>query len=93
MFKFLKRLAPRAALFSAAFAVSSGLMLALGAAFDQASSSAWLHDSPQARLALAQCEAQHRRAAQHDCLRAVVARAQARDAGAAALIVLAPLPR
>jgi hypothetical protein len=78
----------RAALVLASFVATSTLMLTLGALFDDASRQPWLSDTPQARSAVAACHAQAARDARRHCLRAVVAEAQARDAGASRLAAL-----
>lgn len=83
----------RAALVGASFVTASTLLLALGAAFDAASREPWLRDTPQARAAVAACDAHAARDARRGCLRAVVAEARARDAGAARLAALAPAAR
>lgn len=84
----LHRLKPplvRAALVAASFAASSLTVLAIGALFHHAARDPWLRDTPQAREAMARCEALDERRRQQACLRAVVAAAQQRDAGATQL--------
>lgn len=85
MFKRFKFLFVRAAMFAASFASSSLVFVALGAAFHNVSSDAWLRDSPEARRVAARCEGYGERKARHDCVRGAVMEAQARDAGAAQL--------
>ena len=80
----------RAALVLASFFTTSTLLLVLGALFDDASRQPWLRDTPQARAAVATCHAHAAREARRSCLRAVVAEAQARDAGMSRLAALAP---
>lgn len=80
----------RAALVLASFFTTSTLLLVLGALFDDASRQPWLRDSPQARIAVAACHAHAAREARRSCLRAVVAEAQARDAGMSRVAALAP---
>jgi hypothetical protein len=85
----LKRLRARAAVFAAAFATSATLLLAVGGAFYRVSSEPVLADSPQARFAVARCDALGDRVARQHCVRRLVAEAKARDAGAAQLATLA----
>jgi hypothetical protein len=85
----LKRLLARAAVFAAAFVTSATLLLAVGGAFYSVSSEPVLADSPQARFAVAGCDAIGDRVARQRCVRRLVAEAQARDAGAAQLAALA----
>jgi hypothetical protein len=88
-----KSLSARAAIFTAAFATSATLLLAVGAAFYSVSSEPVLADSPQARSAVARCDALGDRVARQHCVRRLVAEAQARDAGAAQLAALAARQR
>lgn len=90
LFRSLRHHLARCALVAASFVTTSALMLALGAAFDGASREPWLRDSPQARVAVAACESRAARGGRRDCLRAVVAQARMRDAGAARLAALVP---
>lgn len=92
MFARSRLLLSKAALVAAAFAASSALFLAVGAAFHSASSELWLRESPQARLVAERCEALNERAARHGCVRAAVAQAQARDGGAAPLATAGLVP-
>jgi hypothetical protein len=85
----LKSFLARAALFSAAFATSATVLLAVGAAFHSVSSEPVLADSPRARLAVAGCDALGDRALRQHCVRRLVAEARVRDAGAAQLAALA----
>jgi hypothetical protein len=84
---------PRAAAFAAAFAMSATLLLALVGAFYSVSSEPVLADSPQARSAVAGCEARGDRGARQHCVRRLVASAKAHDAGASQLAALAPHQR
>jgi len=81
---------PRAAAFAAAFAMSATLLLAVAAAFHSVSSEPVLADSPQARSAIAGCDARGDRAARQHCVRRLVASAKAHDAGASQLAALGP---
>lgn len=72
----------RAAWVAASFAASSLTVLAVGALFHHAARDPWLRDAPQARENVARCEALDDRGRQQACLRAVVAAARQRDAGA-----------
>ena len=92
MFARLKFLLSKAALVAASFAASSALFLAVGAAFHSASSESWLRESPHARLVAERCDALSERAARHGCVRAAVAQAQSRDAGAAQLAAAGLVP-
>lgn len=83
----------RAAAFAAAFAMSATLLLALVGAFYSVSSEAVLADSPQARSAVAGCDARGDRVARQDCVRRLVVNAKAHDAGASQLASLAPRQR
>lgn len=89
----LKCHSARAAGLAAAFAASATLLLAVGAAFYTVSSEPVLADSPQARSAVARCDALGDRIARHDCVRRLVAEATAHDAGAAQLAALAARQR
>lgn len=82
MLERLNRTLTRAALFGAAFVASSGMVVAVGAAFDSVSRQPWLRDTPMARAEMATCSVQVGRRQRDDCARRVVAAAQARDAGA-----------
>jgi len=85
-----KYLLARAALFAAGFAASATLLLAVGGAFHSVSSEPVLADSPQARTAVAGCDARGNRVARQQCVRRLVASAKAHDAGASQLAALAP---
>ena len=80
MSKYLNSFVVRAALVAASFVATSGMMLGVGFVFDSASREPWLRDSPQARLAMADCSARSSRAEQRGCARRVLAAAQAREA-------------
>ena len=82
MLERLNLILTRAALFSAAFVASSGVVVAVGAAFDSVSRQPWLRDTPMARAEMASCSVQAGRTQRDDCQRRVVAAALARDAGA-----------
>ena len=88
-----KHFRARAAAFAAAFAISATLLLALVGAFYSVSSESVLADSPQARLAVARCDARGDRVARQQCVRRLVASAKAHDAGASQLAALAPRQR
>jgi len=88
-----KCLSARAAIFTAAFATSATLLLAVVGAFYSVSSAPVLADSPQARSAVAGCDALGDRVARQHCVRRLVAEAKARDAGAAQLAALASRQR
>ena len=75
----------RAAAFAAAFATSATLLLAIVGAFYGVSSEPVLADSPQARSAVADCDARGDRVARQHCARRLVASAKAHDAGASQL--------
>ena len=72
----------RVAVFLASFAATSAVMVAVGSVFHAAGSGTVLRDTPQARAAVARCEARPRRDERRDCVRHEVAQAMARDAGA-----------
>jgi hypothetical protein len=88
-----KHFRARATAFAAAFAISATLLLALVGAFYSVSSESVLADSPQARLAVARCDARGDRVARQQCVRRLVASAKAHDAGASQLAALAPRRR
>ena len=88
-----KCLSARAAVFAAALATSATLLLAVGGAFYSVSSEPVLADSPQARSAVAGCDALGDHAARQHCVWHLLAEANARDAGAARLAALAPRQR
>ena len=83
----------RAAAFAAAFALSATLLIAIVGAFYSVASEPVLADSPQARSTVAGCDARRDRVAQQHCLRRLVARAKAHDAGASQLATLASRQR
>jgi hypothetical protein len=89
----LKSLGTRAALSAAALVMSATLLIAVLGAFYTVSSEAVLADSPEARSAVADCEAREHRAARQNCVKRLVARAQARDAGASQLATVAARQR
>jgi hypothetical protein len=89
----LKHFSARAAAFAAAFAMSATLLLALVGAFYSVSSESVLADSPQARSAVAGCDARGGRVARQRCVRRLVVSAKAHDAGASQLASLAPRQR
>lgn len=91
MFESLKPPLFRASLALASFVSSSLLVLAVGAVFDSASSQPWLRESPQSLRVAQRCAALPERAARHACVKAAVAQAQARDAGAAQLAAAGPV--
>lgn len=88
--KTLKHFWARAAAFAAAFATSATVFVAIAAAFYSVSSEPVLADSPQARSAVADCDAHGDRVARQHCVRRLVARAKAHDAGASQVAKLAP---
>ena len=88
-----KRFWARAAAFSAAFAMSATLLIALVGAFYSVSSEQVLADSPQARFAVADCDARGDRVAREHCVRRLVVNAKAHDAGASQLAALTPHQR
>ena len=77
----LKNFWARVALSAAAFAMSATLLLAVVGAFYGVSSEPVLADSPQARSAVAGCDALGDRIARQHCARRLVVGAKARDAG------------
>ncbi len=77
--------AVRAAIVAVSFFAAAATTLGVGAAFHAASAQPWLRDTPAAREAVAACPARAGRDARRECVRVLVARAQARDAGAARL--------
>jgi hypothetical protein len=85
----LKNLRARVAFGAAAFATSATLLLAVLSAFYSVSSEALLADSPEARSALAGCESRGDDVARRHCVLRLVARAQARDAGASQVAAVA----
>ena len=89
----LSRLLARAAVLAAAFAAAATLLLAVGGAFYSVSREPVLADSPQARSAVAGCDALADRAARQQCVQHLLAEAKARDAGDAQLAALAPRQR
>lgn len=89
MFVRLKPFALQLTLVGGAFVAAAATVLAVGALFHHAARDPWLRDTPQAREAVARCEALDGRGRQQACLREVVAAAQRRDAG---LTRLAALP-
>jgi hypothetical protein len=85
-----KHFRARAAVCAAALATSATLLLAVVGAFYSVSSEPVLADSPQARSAVAGCDARGDRVARQHCVRRLVASAKAHDAGASQLAALAP---
>jgi hypothetical protein len=83
----------RAAVFAAAFTMSATLLIAIVGAFYSVSSEPALADSPQARTAVASCDARGDRVARQHCVRRLVASAKSHDAGASQLATLAPHQR
>jgi hypothetical protein len=86
-----RRFWARAAAFSAAFAISATILIAIVGAFYSVSSEPVLADSPEARSAVAGCDARSDRVARERCVRWLVASAKARDVGASQLAAAAPL--
>jgi hypothetical protein len=84
-----KQIWQRAAGFAAAFAMSATVLIAVVGAFYNVSREPVLSDSPQARSAVARCDARGDRAARQHCLRHLVASAKAHDAGASQIAALA----
>ena len=84
----LRNLWARVALFAAALATSTTLLVAVLGAFYSVSSEAVLADSREARYAVAECAARGDRVAREHCVRRLVARAQAQDAGASQISTL-----
>lgn len=80
MFHRLKPHALRLTLVGGAFVSASVVVTAVGSLFHHASRDPWLRDTPQAREAVARCEALDGRGRQQACLREVVAAAVRRDA-------------
>ena len=89
----LKNFRARVALFAAAFGTSATLLLAVLGAFYSVSSGSVLADTPEARSAVADCEARGDRVARQHCGERLVARAQAQDVGASQIAALAAHPR
>jgi hypothetical protein len=93
----LKSLRARLACFAGAFVMSGTLLLAVAGAFYSVSSELMFTDSPEARSAVAGCDALGDRVAQQHCVRHLVvpaqAQAQAQDAGASQVATLAPHQR
>ena len=87
---YLKNLRARVALCAAALVTSSTLLIAVLGAFYSVSSEPVLVDSPEARSAVASCDARADTVARQHCLRRLVARAVAQDAGASQVATLAP---
>jgi hypothetical protein len=90
---YLKSFAARATSCAAALAISATLLIAVLGAFYSVSSGPVLADLPEARSAVADCEARGDRAARQNCIRRLVARAQARDAGASQVATVAARQR
>jgi hypothetical protein len=86
---YLKTFRARLAPFAAAFATSATLLLAVVGAFYSVSSDPVLADSPEAQSAVAGCDARSDRVAREHCVRRLVAKAQARDAGASQVATIA----
>src|SRR5450631_1916724 len=84
----LKYLSTCAAVFAAPFAMSATLLLAVCGAFYSVSSEPMLADSPQARSAVAVCDALGDRVARQHCVWHLLVQAKARDAGVARLAAL-----
>ena len=89
----LKNFWARVGLSAAAFATSATLLLAVLAAFYTVSSDPVLADSPEAQSAVAGCDALRERVARQQCVRRLVARARAQDAGASQIATVAGNPR
>lgn len=81
MFARFKPFALRLTLVGGAFVTAAATVLAVGALFHHAARHPFLRDTPQAREAVARCEALDGRGRQQACLREVVAAALRRDAG------------
>jgi len=86
-----KRFWARVAASAAALAISAIILIAIGGAFYSASSEPVLADSPEARSAVAGCDARSDRVAREHCVRRLVASAKAHDAGASQLAAAAPV--
>jgi hypothetical protein len=81
----------RPALFAAAMGMSATLLLSVCSAFYIVSSEPVLVDTPEARSAVAGCDALGNRMARKGCVRHLVARASAQDAGTSSqLAAIAP---
>jgi hypothetical protein len=89
----LKDFWTRAALSAAAFTMSATLLLAVVSAFYIVSSEPMLADSAEARAAVAACDAHVDRVARQRCVRRLVAKVQAEDAGASQVATLAARQR
>ena len=89
----LKNLWARVALMAAAFAMSATLLIAVIGAFYSVSSEPMLADLPEARAAVAGCDARGNRVTRQHCVKRLVARAQAQDATASQSVKLAANPR
>jgi len=77
----------------AALATTAAVMLVVLAAFDGVSREPFLRDTPEARLAVARCEATGERAHRASCMRRLIAAAKASGAGAARVATLETEPR
>jgi hypothetical protein len=86
----LKNLKTRLAHCAAAFATSATMLLAVVSAFYSVSNEPVLADSPEARSAIAGCDALGDRVARQHCVSRLVAKAQAQDGGASQVATLAP---
>lgn len=73
----------------ASFATAAAVLFTIVAAFDSVSREPFLRDSPEARAAVARCEARGDRAERQRCVRRLVAAAKASDAGATRVAALA----
>ena len=83
----------RPMLFAAAMGMSATLLLSVCSAFYIVSSDPVLVDTPEARYQVAGCEALGDRVARQRCVRHLVTRASAQDAGTSQLAAIAPHQR
>ena len=86
----LKNFWTRVALGAAALTMSATLLLAVFSAFYIVSSGPVLADSPEARSAVAACDAPGDRVVRQRCVKRLVANARAQDADASQVATLAP---
>jgi hypothetical protein len=90
LYQSFKHFRARAAASAGAFAASATLLLAVLGAFYILSSGPVLVDSPEARSAVAGCDARVDRAARRHCVQRLIASAGAHDAGASQVAELEP---
>ena len=83
----------RPALLAAASGMSATVLLSVCSAFYIVSSEPVLVDTPQARSAVADCEALGDRLARQGCVRLLISRASVQDTDASRIAAIAPVQR